>query len=588
MSNEYSIPFHHEQSSGKQLHPADIFDVSRGSADAIFADVFTTTSPAVTMHTRSDNNLDLASIFNEQVSYLEQDEAFERMSKCLPPTINLTKSDHALTAEQVGFPIRPDEFRMDSGIGGKPFIGNVNGTSQVSPNQIKDYFDKGKKQKALTEIAAYLFESDDYRVLQTQLAHYAGPHWEYITSNTDFITMLKNHHPEMRQTWDLLSSHDYKELHLKMLTTPEYQIDSSDMGDNPIHIFFNDSMYNIETRRFEEIPKTQMVFSYINLSKRSINQTGGTIVEQYLDSCSGGNLDLKTRMKEIIGSCLYPGQFKGFHLLLGKSNTGKSVFANMIADIFGEGRYCGINGLNDLAGKWTMAMIIKTKLCICAELPDSKISKASALALKLAVGDDVINYEEKYSPLVSARCDARFVVASNFMLDLKSIDDEAFENRLNITPFVNPVPKDKAIPNLRRELSDDNVQGYIIWAAIQAMHDWIDKGHIFTDVPIPSHLLNNTGSKTTYIQEFIDNICETGSDKDHTLIQTFYDAYLTYWKHKPEAHASFIDFSRRFHDLVPPEWERKVFSKSVAGKQARGLVGVRLRNTFSYNTIYDT
>lgn len=442
----------------------------------------------------------------------------------------------------------------------------------VEENLIKP-FENAEKPRAITSISDKLASSECFRVYNITLYTYSKPIWNKCSDGNEFISVLRDLFSELDEYWNSFKKIEFSELYTKLVTNPEIGIKESDIEDTNHYICFSDALYNIETYMFEELKPDLFFRTFIDVRQEDINGEDGMAFDDFLNTCSSNDMAIKNRLEEVIASCLFPGPFKGFHLLLGYSNTGKSLFANVLADIFGQKNYCAISDVNDLSGRWAMGQIVEKKLCICTELNDSKISKDAIRALKQAVGDDPVMVEEKYKAPVTARCNARFIVASNFMLDTDSIADPAFENRLKITPFTNPIPQDKMNIMLRKELTTKASKGYIVWLGLQAMERWMNNNFHFTEIEIPEDLIRSIDSPKDLVKDFIKHQCITTKDEsDCVSVENLFEVYSNLFPA-----ISFSDFSKKISHFAPIEWKKSVLPKSKYGKQIRGYRYVKIR-----------
>ena len=172
------------------------------------------------------------------------------------------------------------------------------------------------------------------------------------------------------------------------------------------------------------------------------------IFDNFLFQITNGNPALSERFLEAIGYILSNDcSGKCFFVMVGESNTGKSILGRLIQSFFDD-RFLTSVDINSLSKTFALSNFIGKRLNISLDLPNEKISSVACSILKQLTGGDLITADIKYQEMVSFRNTCQLLYASNFPLKLNS-RDQAFNNRTIVLPFLNK--------SLNRESIDVNL-----------------------------------------------------------------------------------------------------------------------------------
>ena len=175
------------------------------------------------------------------------------------------------------------------------------------------------------------------------------------------------------------------------------------------------------------------------------------VFDSFLETASCEDEDIKMAIWEMIAFYLFPSEFKkAFFVLIGPSNTGKSVMINLIQSFFPD-KFVSNVSLQDLGDTFSSGCISEALINIEADLPETTISVKSMSLIKKITGNDKFQAHKKYINPYSCKPKCKLLFASNFPLRLAKRDD-AFLNRLFIIPFNAVIPKEEQNNNLLKEL----------------------------------------------------------------------------------------------------------------------------------------
>jgi P4 family phage/plasmid primase-like protien len=178
-------------------------------------------------------------------------------------------------------------------------------------------------------------------------------------------------------------------------------------------------------------------------------------------------LELADALQEFFGYVMMPhARYKRGLMLLGESDTGKSVPLMVLMQMVGRGSTCSLS-VENMDDPVMRAVIVGKGLNVLTELPANAVVKDGAFK-QLVSTEEPIMINEKNVPAYMYVPTAKHVIATN---SLPNINDrsEAVFNRLLIIPFDNVLPKEKQRRGLLQLLtSAEHMPGVIAWSAIGA------------------------------------------------------------------------------------------------------------------------
>ena len=223
------------------------------------------------------------------------------------------------------------------------------------------------------------------------------------------------------------------------------------------YINLQDGMLDLNTYELCEhspdyLSTVQLPFKY-----HSNNLT--PVFEKYLDDITCGDTELKLVIQEMIGYCLSTSTVaeKAF-FLAGSGCNGKSVLAQLIQRLVGEGNYSNTS-LSALNGSFGLASLVNSNVNIAAE---NSCGKICSDIYKAIVSGDTLEVNRKYQPALSVKLHAKLVLLFNTLPESDDLSYGFFRKTM-IIPFDRTFTKDEIdvelIDKLEKELS-----GIFQWA----------------------------------------------------------------------------------------------------------------------------
>lgn len=430
----------------------------------------------------------------------------------------------------------------------------------------------------LSEIASFLVEKYQFAAVGKKLAIFRGPDWEILSSDDyqrEVFSYIAKASPEFS---GFLNSRHLDEIVRHILRDPKTpQLREIPAADSHT-LCCSDQLYVWpEGRRFEASSR-DLRFSHLEVASTEIGPIPTPYFDDFLRTVAGDDENLCSLILEVIGVILAGYPCKNFFVFEGVPSSGKSQLARFLRGILGKTSCYSVNGVNELAGRWTTGMLPGKLLCLCSDVPDKSLSANVVGLIKQLTGDDPIQGEKKYEDPFVFENMAKLLFLSNFPLRIAGgRQDAAILQRLVRVPFRHSVPQERQIPKLYEHLLDE--AGGIIWQALQALEDMEERGGRFTE--IGDTLDEEVGFIPTLrerVDEFVRNACI--SDVTARIsTRVLFDAFVRYYTDGSfQNDISPVQFGKVFAESVP---QLGGHVKPYRTATERGYVGIRLKDDYT-------
>lgn len=199
--------------------------------------------------------------------------------------------------------------------------------------------------------------------------------------------------------------------------------------------------------------------------------------DHFFEYAAGGDPMLVQRFWEALAYAILPDyNAKRFLLLMGKSDTGKSVWGAMVESFFEED-FVGSVDIFKFGDRFPISTLVRKRVNISMDLSNSAMTEQAASVIKQITGRDLILVEEKYKAPYTTRIGCKFIFGTNHALRTNS-HDVAFLRRVLYLPFNYPVPHNAQNPNLRQILKSEKPG--IFYKALMAYRGLVAKGYYFS------------------------------------------------------------------------------------------------------------
>lgn len=183
------------------------------------------------------------------------------------------------------------------------------------------------------------------------------------------------------------------------------------------------------------------------------------VFDKYINDISCGNEEIKQLLQEISGYCLCNSTkaCKAFYFV-GKGANGKSVFANILQNLVGDGNY-STTSLSALNGNFGLASLVNVNLNIASENNNASINPEIFKAL---VSGDSVEINRKYKDAITMKLHAKHVMLFNDLPDSNDLSNGYFR-RIIIVPFNKNLTEEEIDVELPDKLKKE-MSGIFHWA----------------------------------------------------------------------------------------------------------------------------
>lgn len=219
--------------------------------------------------------------------------------------------------------------------------------------------------------------------------------------------------------------------------------------------------------------------------------------------------DKKLAFQEFFGYLLCShATYKQALLLLGESNTGKSVPCEIAKYMVGEAATCCIRP-EDMDDPQLTAPIKGKKLNLVTEL--SSTSELSDGGFKQIISGEGIQVNQKFVDVETIVPTAKHIFATNNLPEIRDLSDGVY-NRLLIIKFNKIVEKDKRDPDLIDKLKKE-IEGIVTWA-VEGARRLVKSNGQFTVVKESQGLLSDYKIAQNPVLNFIETSDQVIKDSD--------------------------------------------------------------------------
>lgn len=186
------------------------------------------------------------------------------------------------------------------------------------------------------------------------------------------------------------------------------------------------------------------------------------IIPSFIKKISGGNVLVEDELNKLASLPLLVGHtFKGFFMLAGKKDAGKSTFINLLISIYGRNNIETFDLLKLMDRDDYKIKLIGKYINLQADIGTQKLKSTHVAHMKTLTGGDLITGRALYSEPVSFWNSCKMIWGCNELPEVEGSDD-AFWERANVIEFVQSIPKEERIPDYWRKLSSPSeLSGYL-------------------------------------------------------------------------------------------------------------------------------
>ena len=439
-------------------------------------------------------------------------------------------------------------------------------TSNSHPKAIHAYY-----------FALQLFNAHPFIKIHSVLHIYQGSYYVPLTTGKgDQIIRLVS--PIELRTY--LNANYIKETIAWLDSIVTNQASDQQLYFSSLHLNFSDGYYDVIRDKLHPHSHTMIFTSVLPFSYQECARSAKPAdFEHGINRSPKGSADLKILLAQVMGYFLCENRSaKCMFILYGASNTGKSVFLNLLKAALGPDFVKSIS-LHNITANFRTVELVGAKANIFAELDHRKLPNIDTIKALIG-GTDQVNADVKNGKPIEFINKAALLFSTN-TLDCLGVADpgNALANRLLIIPFNEVVPPSEIDPRLLSRLIEE-LPGILYHFAIPGLHYLIGENFRFSR-NAATQFKNSQQEKLLHALSFLKSSCSFESGLyEHTEI--LYNAYIYYANEKRIAALTKTEFRKilcnlhKYIDDIAPLTHSEKFRKN--GFNQSGFRGIELRS----------
>lgn len=360
------------------------------------------------------------------------------------------------------------------------------------------------------------------RIINKEILIFLGGKLYIYENEAGFYRYLDKHQAEViikdnikKRHRNLLIDSDIRGIYKLLIADSLIQKRSSEIKDNEWLINCNNFTVDLHKKRKIDHSPNHYFFNklevdkYIKFNKEVFKRTN---FYRFLDEITKGDKELKKLLQEITGYTISNfSNAKKMVLLYGVSNSGKSVYLDLLQHIIGENSVSNIP-LQRLSDE-TYSVELENKVAnIYNELPDEGIRDLGAIKALVSPNDKVVS-RKLYQQPTSFKNKATLIFSTNSLpeINVKIYNDtSAFYNRVIIIPFMNQIEEGRQDKELISKLKSES--DIIFSWALDGLYRYIENNFTFSKCNISESYLKKYRSQQNYISSYINEYLEENDD----------------------------------------------------------------------------
>ena len=337
------------------------------------------------------------------------------------------------------------------------------------------------------------------------------------------------------------------------------------------YVSFDNGILNLETRALGPHSRDKFIIYGVNGKYLGKGCYYSPVFEQFMQSITGGDENLKLRILQIIGFLLtVDTSAKAFFVFQGMPDSGKSILMDFIKLLISESVNMPFD-IKEFGAKFSVSALFGKILSMAPDMPPIAIDSNAVGKIKQITGNDWISTDVKNEAMLKFKCKARIVMITNHAILLKQRDD-AFINRAVVVPFRYTVPLENQNKNLLNELYEE--RDFIITNAINAYFEWRDNHSQFCGFYPLNDVVMHGGDECADVQTEIFRFVKFHFTQQPGSVVFIEDAYEKYVAEGGNCHIN--TFSHYFNDACQLLFEanKTRMRKNAAGNPQSAISGV--------------
>lgn len=328
------------------------------------------------------------------------------------------------------------------------------------------------------KLADYMLKNDRFIVLDTggekpPVLWYSGGVYKALDINR-FKGKIKAHIAEFDEfDENLHNSRTYDEVY-KQIITSVGRVKSDELNARQDLINFQNGLLDIQS--MELLPHSPEIYSTIQIpSSWAGNVDNCPVFETYLETLTKGDKDVKQLLLEYMGLVLsnIPGYTtKSALFLVGKGDTGKSKYLEMLARLIGAENYAETD-LSKIEERFGTFPLWEKRLAGSGDM--SYMSVRELKTFKKITGGDRIEFEQKGKDVFTGRYNGCLLFCCNEMPKFGGDRGEHVYKRMIIVRCENVIPEEQQDKRLLEKILPES--SGIIYNAVMALRQFVERGY---------------------------------------------------------------------------------------------------------------
>lgn len=285
------------------------------------------------------------------------------------------------------------------------------------------------------------------------------------------------------------------------------------------YINLQDGILDLET--YELLEHTPEILSTVQLPFLYTKRTLADNFHKYLDDVTCGDKEKKKILQELAGYCLSNStKAEKAFFLYGSGCNGKSVFAQVLQMLVGEGNYSNTN-LSALGGNFGLASLVNANVNIAAENSSGRINSE---IFKAIVSGDTVEVNRKYKESLSIKLHTKLVLLFNTLPDSDDLS-YGFFRKILIIPFDKKIEKNEMDVELLSKLENELPE--IFHWAVEGLTRLRNNNYMFSKCTACDYALEKYKRTLNPVAEFFEENLEVHYG-DKIKRSEIYKAYSKY------------------------------------------------------------
>lgn len=447
--------------------------------------------------------------------------------------------------------------------------------------KLPEDIDKPTNSQIAHYFTPYLIENYDIRAVLLDLERNSYEYWSYdpeekIWKTNGYQKILEIAPEHLGEKY---SKYLRSEIEERLKTQKVIRFKKTGAKEGEVAV--ENGILDLKNNRVRDIEKEDYITSKLPVKFEGGIEGAPEIWAEYLEQVVPTQ-DARDTLQEFAGYCLMPStaKYERGLMLLGPTDSGKSVFLDVMRELLGGKDNVSQESLQDLTNtRWAVASL-KGKIANIDHDLDPKTIEDVGTVKKLTSGNEMMA-ERKKEKKFEIEPTAKLMFSANRVPD-RNKEDDAFYNRWLTVTFPETIPREEQDKDLVDKLTEEeNMKGILKWA-LQGYKRLEEQERFTNDLdPLATKELWKEWGNS--IDRFISRYCvkekDVPKDKREEMdfkvhFKTIYELYQEFARINGFEKESKKGFTQK----VRKDPQIRKARPSVGGKQERGFFGIKIKD----------